>query len=204
MVYLLYGAGGHAKVVASCLLDANHTIRGIFDDDVSRHSWNHIPIVNPYSPSYCSHDELIISIGNNRIRKNISSLISHRIGTIIHPSARVSSFAHVSEGSVVFHHSVIQADSVLGKHTIVNTAAVIDHDCLLADFVHIAPNATLCGGVSVGEGTLIGAGTTILPGIQIGKWATIGVGTVVTKNIPDFGVVVGNPGRLIKFNPFYE
>lgn len=202
MDYLLYGAGGHAKVVASCLLDANHTISGIFDDDNSRLPWNHIPIINPYSSNYFNNCNLIISIGNNRIRKTISALIGHPIGTIIHPSASISSFAHIGEGSVVFHHSVVQADSILGKHTIANTAAVIDHDCVLADFVHIAPNATLCGGVRVGEGTLVGAGAVILPGVQIGKWATIGAGTVVTKDIPDFGVVVGNPGQLIKYNPF--
>ena len=202
MNYLLYGAGGHAKVIISCLLDANHTISGIFDDDRSRTSWNSIPVLNPYSSKFCQNDDLIISIGNNRIRKHISSLVSHQIGSIIHPSASVSTFACVGEGSVIFHHAVVQADCSLKKHTIVNTAAVIDHDCQLEDFVHVAPNATLCGGVRVGEGTLVGAGAIILPGIQIGRWVTIGAGTVVTKNIPDFGVIVGNPGQLIKYNPF--
>ncbi|MDP2671615.1 MAG: acyltransferase [bacterium] len=49
----------------------------------------------------------------------------------------------------------------------------------------------------VEDGAAIGANATILPGIKIGKWAMIGAGSVVTKGVPDFGLVVGNPARLI-------
>ena len=66
------------------------------------------------------------------------------------------------------------------------------------DFVHIAPNSTLCGGIRVGEGTLIGSGATIIPNISIGKWAVVGAGSVVVSDIPDYAVVVGNPGKVIK------
>ena len=50
----------------------------------------------------------------------------------------------------------------------------------------------------MGEGTHIGAGATIIPNLKIGKWATIGAGAVVIKDVPDYAVVVGNPGRIIK------
>ena len=43
----------------------------------------------------------------------------------------------------------------------------------------------------------IGANATIICGVEIGEYALIGSGSVVTKDIPDFGLVVGNPGRLI-------
>jgi acetyltransferase EpsM len=70
--------------------------------------------------------------------------------------------------------------------------------------VHISPNSTLCGNVKVGEGTHIGAGATILPNIEIGKWCKIGAGSVVTKKIPDYSVVVGIPGKIIKKVDFHE
>jgi acetyltransferase EpsM len=60
------------------------------------------------------------------------------------------------------------------------------------------PRVVLCGNVSVGEGTLIGAGATVIPGIKIGKWVTIGAGAVVVKDIPDYAVAVGNPAKVIK------
>jgi sugar O-acyltransferase (sialic acid O-acetyltransferase NeuD family) len=107
----------------------------------------------------------------------------------------------VGEGTVVFHNSVIQAGSVIGKHCIINTAASIDHDCKLEDFVHISPNATLSGNVKVGEGSHIGAGATIIQGITIGKWCTVGAGAVVIKDVPDYATVVGVPARVIKLKP---
>lgn len=104
----------------------------------------------------------------------------------------------IREGTVIFAAAVINAHSEIGRHGIVNTAAVIEHDCILEDFVHISPNVTLPGGVKVGEGTHIGIGACVIPGVKIGKWCVIGAGTVVIKNIPDFCTVVGNPGRILK------
>lgn len=49
----------------------------------------------------------------------------------------------------------------------------------------------------VKTGASVGGNATILPGILIGKWALVGAGSVVTKNVPDFGLMVGNPARLI-------
>ena len=54
--------------------------------------------------------------------------------------------------------------------------------------------------MTVGDGTIIGSGATVVPAVTIGKWCKIGVGSVVTKNIPDFGVAVGNPARVIKID----
>lgn len=55
--------------------------------------------------------------------------------------------------------------------------------------------------MSIGEGTHVGIGAIIIQGLKIGKWATIGAGTVVLDDIPDYAVVVGNPGKVIKYNP---
>ncbi|MFC0184902.1 DapH/DapD/GlmU-related protein [Pseudarcicella hirudinis] len=74
----------------------------------------------------------------------------------------------------------------------------------MEDFVHISPNACICGGVSIGEGTHIGAGAIVIQGISIGRWATIGAGAVIVKNVPDYAVVVGNPGKIIKYNKLSE
>ena len=86
----------------------------------------------------------------------------------------------------------------IGKHTIINTNATVDHDCQVDDFVHIAPGATLCGGVKIGKGTLIGANATILPNCIIGKNVRVGAGAVVTTDIPDNVLVVGVPAKIIK------
>jgi acetyltransferase EpsM len=54
--------------------------------------------------------------------------------------------------------------------------------------------------VFVGEGTQVGIGACVIQGVKIGKWATIGAGAVIINDVPDYAVVVGNPGKVIKFN----
>ena len=57
--------------------------------------------------------------------------------------------------------------------------------------MHIAPQATLCGGAQIGEGTLVGANSTILPNVKIGKWCTIAAGAVVSKDLTDGATQIG-------------
>lgn len=198
---LLYGGSGHAKVVIDCLLANGMAVHGIFDDNPDLRTLLNFPVVGSYHKEYLPKEELIISIGNNRIRQKVAQSISHPLGKIIHPSALFSTFATVSGGTVVFHNCVVQAGAAIGKHCIINTAASVDHDCMIADFVHISPNATLSGNVKVGEGTHVGAGVTIIQGITIGKWCTIGAGAVVIRDVPDYATVVGIPAKVIKIKP---
>ncbi len=195
---LLYGASGHAKVIISCLKATEVKVLGIFDDDLTKKNLWTIPVIGSYDTNYLPNAPLIIAIGINAIRQKIARLVEHRFSMVIHPSAIVDESVAIGEGTVIFHNAVVQADTHIGKHVIINTSTSIDHDCTIADFVHIAPNATLCGGISVGEGTLIGAGSVVAPNLHIGKNCLIAAGAVVTTNIPDFAIVRGNPGRIIK------
>ena len=53
--------------------------------------------------------------------------------------------------------------------------------------------------VVVGDGTWIGARVTLLPGVKLGRWCVIGAGAVVTRDIPDYGVAVGVPARVVRY-----
>ncbi len=189
----LYGAGGHAKVILDILQSNNVVVEKIFDDDITIKDFMGIPV------SRESKSPLIVSIGNNMIRKKIVSSFS----TIIYERALskkaiIAETALIEEGTVVMQGSIIQSSAHIGKHVIINTAATIDHDCIIHDFVHIAPGSNLCGEVEVGEGTLIGAGSTIIQGVKIGKWCKIGAGSVVIRDIPDNVVAIGVPCKVIK------
>ena len=94
--------------------------------------------------------------------------------------------------------AIVQSCVQVGKHSIINTGASVDHDCVLGDFVHVSPHATLCGNVSVGEGTWIGAGAVVIPGICIGKNCIIGAGSVVVKDLPDGVKAYGNPCKIVE------
>lgn len=108
----------------------------------------------------------------------------------------------------VWHHSILDATEGLEIHEGCQIGAwvgIFTHGSersirLLGNqFVHI-PNTKRSGytrgGVVIGEYTFIGAGSVILPGIRIGKGCLIGTGTLVTKDVPNYSIVVGSPGQV--------
>lgn len=201
MGYYLIGAGGHAMVIIDSIQCNGGKVMGLFDKDISKGSLLDIPINYWENRNLTNDDCIIISIGNNIIRKRVAIDCQSQIfGRVIHPSANISDYAHIDKGTVVMSGVSINTFASVGKHVIINTNASIDHECKIEDFVHISPNATLCGNVTIGEGAHIGAAATIIPGIQIGKWATIGAGAVIIRDIPDFATAVGNPAKIIKIN----
>jgi len=195
MIYL-YGAGGHAKVIADILEIRGIIPGGIFDDDLLKKIWDYPSFAFP-GPFNFAEDELIISIGNNYTRKKIAGEKNVKYQIAIHPLAIVSVHSSIGEGSVVMGGALINSDTFIGRHCIVNSNASIDHDCFIGDFAHISPNATLCGDITIGECTLVGTGAIVIPGKKIGANTIIGAGAVVISDIPDNVIVVGNPARII-------
>lgn len=197
---ILFGASGHAKVIVDILIQAGQKVDYLVDArpiDGGLLGYE-VLLEADFKPD--QGKEIIISIGSNKIRKVVANKLQSSYGKAIHPSTQVAMDVTIEEGTVVMAGAVINSSTHIGKHCIVNTSASIDHDCNIGDYVHISPNATLCGTIAVGEGTHIGAGATIIPNKKIGKWATIGAGTVIIEDIPDYAVVVGSPGRIIKYN----
>ena len=190
----LYGASGHAKVIIDILKANGVEVEGLIDDN---------PKVNELLGYPVFHEKkeispLIISIGDNKIRRTISRQLDAGFGTAVHPSAVVSPYAAVGEGTVVMQGVILQSCTRIGRHCIINTGASVDHECVVEDYVHLSPHTTLCGNVHIGEGTWVGAGTTVLPGVRIGKWSVIGAGSVVAKDIPDGVLAAGNRCKTIK------
>jgi len=198
---ILYGASGHCKVVMDVILSTNYyQIKTILDDNcaiTSLYEYPVVPFLN-YENNY--HYAFFISIGNNEIRRKISSKWDVNYVKLIHYSAIVSCLnVSIGNGTVVMMNAIINPSVTIGTHCIINSGAIVEHDCKIADYVHVCPGAKLAGNVEVGEGTMIGLGSSIIQGVKIGKWVTIGAGAVIIKDVPDYAVVVGNPGKIIKY-----
>lgn len=194
---LIYGAGGHAKVIISILKANGHIIKAVFDDDILKSNIADLPVSGRYNPDLFVDEKLIIAVGDNHSRRTLSEKIAHKFLKATHPSAVIDQSVTIGEGCCIMQNAVVQADAAIGIHVIINTASSVDHDCRIGDFVHIAPGAVLGGNVTIGENTLIGMGSIVVPGITIGKNCLISAGSVVTKNIKDGMIVRGNPARII-------
>ncbi|MGO4906002.1 acetyltransferase [Flavobacterium sp. W20_MBD1_R3] len=201
----LFGASGHCKVIIDIIASTpDLTIEGIVDDHPKHDDIFTIPVYNTKIFQTFSDKQVIVSVGDNSTRKKIVNQLLAQYPIAVHTRAIVSNHAFIGEGTVIMAGAVINPDAVIGQHCIINTAAVIEHECKISSFVHISPQAALAGDVTVGEGTHIGIGAVIIQGIKIGKWATIGAGAVVISDVPDYAVVVGNPGKIIKYNIEHE
>ena len=197
----LYGASGHCKVVIDAIeSSSNNTIEAIFDDNPKSDFISGIPVTIASSKLLQKSKNFIVSIGNNTLRKKIVKNLNTNYVTVIHSKATIAKTVEIGMGTVVFAGAIINTDAKIGMHCIDNSGVVIEHDCEIGNYVHVSPNASLAGNVKVGEGTHIGIGSTVIQGIKIGKWVTVGAGTVIIKDIPDYAVVVGNPGKIIKYN----
>ncbi|WP_310377797.1 acetyltransferase [Flavobacterium sp.] len=197
---ILYGASGHCKVVIDILQNNNTRISSIVDENpnVKNILGKKVKLASQFD--FNSLSNVILTIGNNKARKTLATKLVVNYATAIHSKAIVSSHAEIEQGTVIMAGAIINPKVIIGKHCIINTAAIVEHDCKIEDFVHISPSVSLAGGIQVGEGTHIGIGAIVIQKIQIGKWVTIGAGAVIINDIPDYAVVVGNPGKIIKYN----
>lgn len=204
---LIWGAGGHAAVVADIVaLDGRYDPVG-FVDDVD-------PSPRPYLASQvlggrdvlarvrsagCAH--AIVAIGDCAVRLEAAAALTAQgfsLATVAHPSSVIAASATIGAGTVIAAGSVIGVRSRIGANVIVNTRASVDHDCHLDDGVHVCPGACLAGGVRVGRGTWVGAGAVVSDGVEIGSHALVGAGAVVVDRLPDSVVAYGVPARVIR------
>jgi len=196
----IYGASGHAKVIIDIAKSIDIPINAIFDDNHQLTEVSGHPVIHDLSDKLLIHGT-VLAIGDNKIRKMVAKKFEGKFHNgIFHRSAVLAPTVIIGEGTVVMANASINAEVIIGNHCIINTGATVEHECQLGDFVHISPNSALAGDVIVGEGSHIGIGAVVIPGVKIGKWVTIGAGAVVLEDIPDFAVVVGNPGKIIKYN----
>ncbi|MBF0371340.1 MAG: acetyltransferase [Magnetococcales bacterium] len=207
--YCIWGALGHAKVLAESLAEQGRQPVAVFDNNPEAISpFEGVPLFVGkagflhWRESWQGGCDFVVAIGGHRGRDRVELgqfLSSHGLTplTVHHPTAYLSPSADIAPGCQLLMQSAVGVECVLAQGCIINSRASVDHESILAQGVHVAPGATLAGLVRVGAYTLIGAGATILPRIVVGEGAIVGAGAVVTRDVPDQVVVAGNPARIL-------
>lgn len=202
----IVGYSGHAYVIIDIFLNAGRLVTAYCDEEEKSN--------NPYHLNYLGKESEVINklkkfdyfacVGHNGIREKIITQLSKHLGNpinAIHPSAVVSASVRMGDGVMIAANATLNPLVEIGRGVICNTSSSIDHECIIGDFTHIAPNAVLCGNVQVGRNSFIGANSVIRQGVTIGNNVTIGAGTVVLKDVADGVTLVGNPARTLVKKP---
>ncbi len=195
----IIGAGGHGRVIADLAVRCGYTEIAFLDDHAEGDCLG-FPIVGTGKdiPAFCGEScEFFIAIGGNEARKTLAEAYEVPYATLIHPSAQVGMEVSIGAGTAVMAGAVVSPCARIGRHCIINSGAVVEHDNVLADYVHISPRAALGGTVAVGEGTHIGIGACVKNNVSICGGCVIGAGAAIVKSISQAGVYVGVPGARL-------
>lgn len=159
----------------------------------------------PVEGSECFFHIAVVYSGIPRMqmRRGIIDAFSSRGAsflTLIAPSAIVTPNSRLSEGCAVLAGAIVNRASI-GSHAIVNTGAIVEHDCIIGSNVFIGPGVVMGGNVKIGHDTFIGLGAKIKNNVSIGHDVTVGMGAVVTRDLLKPGIYHGNP---LHFTPWPE
>lgn len=142
-------------------------------------------------------------------------------GTKIWHFALVRAGTKIGENCIIGKSVYLDADSEIGSNVKIQNHAIVYHKAIIADGVFIGPNVCFTNDktprainpdgtlqtvadwethtIKIGRGASIGAHSVILPGVTVGEFAMAGSGSVITKDVPNYGLIYGNPAVLKGF-----
>jgi sugar O-acyltransferase (sialic acid O-acetyltransferase NeuD family) len=198
---VIYGAGGHGRSLAALVRKTGgYELVGFIDDGVpAGEKALGLPILGGREKLAELAGEGIRlalngvgGIGDLKTRLEVFDLLT-RTGfhcpNVIHPTAFLEDSVGLGDGCQVMPLAYVGTQVETGFGCIINTGAIVSHDCQLESYVNLSPGATLAGGVTVGEGSLVGMRATVNLNVRIGRRALIGNGATVKADVPDGGVV---------------
>lgn len=202
---VLLGGGGHCKSVIDVAETAGYSILGILDMpmELGKSLFGYKVIgTDDDIAQYVDKADFVITVGfikNPAIRIKLYNKVKEaggKLATIIAPTAHVSKYAIIGEGTVIMHQAVVNAGAKIGENCIINTFSNIEHDAQIGSQCHISTGAMINGDCKVGKKCFIGSQSVLANGIEIGDDIVVGAGSLARKNISVKGIYSGNPAIL--------
>ena len=198
---IVYGAGGHGKALIDLIrAEGTYPILGIIDDNIpAGTSVMGVPVLGGHNSLKRLAEQgvhlaanAVGGIGDIQSRIKVFERLE-QVGfscpSLVHPAAFVEPSAVLAYGVQVMPFAYVGSESHVGFGVIVNTGAIVSHDCTLGDYANLSPGAILAGEVNVGSAVLIGMGVTVNLRVKVGDRARIGNGATVKGDVPVGSIV---------------
>jgi len=217
IVYGIFGTGGFAREVIPfahnniSLKNEKKTNKNnhffFIEQKPKRKKVNGYPIISEqdFFKMKCAKKFFNIAIGNSKIREQIAKKCQKRgikPFSIKSPDSVIYDFNKIGKGAIICANTVITSNIKIGNFFHLNIYAYVAHDCTIGNYVTFAPGVYCNGNIHIHDHAYVGTGAILKQGssskpLTIGKGAIIGMGSVVTKDVPAFTTVIGNPARPI-------
>lgn len=184
----LVGGGGHCR---SCIdviqLEKKFNIKGIFDK--KENTGNLILGIKVIGDDedlerYVSPDSFfLVTVGQIKspeIRMRLFEKLKNlnaNLATVISPRAYVSPHAQISEGTIILHNALVNANAEIGVNCIINTKSLIEHDALIGDHCHISTAAVINGGCKIENGSFVGSNAVLKESVVVPAGSVIQAGS---------------------------
>jgi len=200
----LCGTGGFAREVAPlAVIQAGEGNVLHIDLEPVAGELNGLPVVG--TADVPADAAISITIADASVRRRIDAEMTaagRSFVSIVAPTCIFRGPSRIGEGAILCDHVVITSNVVIGRHFQANLFSYVNHDCVVGDFVTLAPRVCINGNTVIEDDVYVGTGAVLKQGtpdkpLRIGRGAVIGMGAVVTKDVPAGAVVVGNPARVL-------
>jgi sugar O-acyltransferase (sialic acid O-acetyltransferase NeuD family) len=211
----LYGAGGFAREVMPLALEylsipahlGSESVHKVYfvESSPQESEVDGLPLISEseFIKLECSKRLFNVAIGDSRVRERIANECIERGARPLSLQSRNSIIYDnnvVGEGAILCAFTMITSNARIGRFFHSNIYSYVAHDCVIGDFVTFAPNVHCNGNVHIHSHAYIGTGAVIKQGtahkpLVIGEGSIVGMGAVVTRDVPPYTTVVGNPAK---------
>ena len=141
----------------------------------------------------------VVAIGDNHARVTMADELRRRglpLVSAIHPLVSISPTARLDEHLIIGARVVICVHAQIGRHTVLSSGSIIEHDNVIGQGVFLHPAVRLAGTVTVDDFAALGIGACVVPGRRIGHEAQVEPGAVVIRDVAPGAIVGGVPATL--------
>ena len=203
----VFGAGGCGRGVMPLVrAGANHPV---FVEDIPTAAYINGARVLGWA-AFCASDgaskQMVLAVADSAVRQTLAARCTAAgigFANVRAANAVVMDEAEIGEGAILCPFVTVTSNVRIGRHFHANLYSYVEHDCVIGDFVTLAPRVSCNGNVRIEDHAFIGAGAIIRQGahgkpLVIGRGAVVGMGAVVTKDVAAGETVAGNPARPLE------